>query len=89
SQISALSTQMQRATAGPSALYGTGAPPTYQRSSAIPSGSPLAQPAGDPARAAIDPASAPRASEVKLLSFGGDTGGTGTRMVPGKTTQFT
>jgi conjugal transfer pilus assembly protein TraB len=32
SQISALSTQMQRATAGPSALYGAGAPPTYQRS---------------------------------------------------------
>jgi hypothetical protein len=88
SQISALSTQMQRATAGPSALYGAGAPPTYQRSS-IPSGSPLAQPAGDPARAAIDPASAPRSSEVKLLSFGGDAGGTGTRMVPGKTTQFT
>jgi hypothetical protein len=26
---------------------------------------------------------------VKLLSFGGDAGGTGTRMVPGKTTQFT
>jgi conjugal transfer pilus assembly protein TraB len=87
SQISTLSTQMQRATAGPSALYGAGAPPTYQRSS-IPSGSPLAA-SGDPARAAIDPASAPRSSEVKLLSFGGDAGGTGTRMVPGKTTQFT
>jgi conjugal transfer pilus assembly protein TraB len=44
SQISALSTQMQRATAGPSALYGTGAPPTYQRASSIPSGSPLTPP---------------------------------------------
>ena len=89
SQISALSTQMQRATAGPSALYGTGAPPTYQRSSSIPSGSPLTPPSGDPARSAIDPASAPRSSEVKLLSFGTDAGGTGTRMVPGKATQFT
>jgi conjugal transfer pilus assembly protein TraB len=38
SQISALSTQMQRATAGPSALYGAGAPPTYQRSSSSPAG---------------------------------------------------
>ena len=89
SQISALSTQMQRATAGPSALYGAGAPQTYQRSASVPSGSQLAQPSGDPARSAIDPASAPRSSEVKLLSFGGDAGGTGTRMVPGKTTQFT
>ena len=89
SQISALSTQMQRATAGPSALYGAGAPQTYQRASTIPSGSPLTPGAGDPGRAAIDPASAPRANEVKLLSFGGDAGGTGTRMVPGKTTQFT
>jgi conjugal transfer pilus assembly protein TraB len=89
SQISALSTQMQRATAGPSALYGTGAPPTYQRASSIPSGSPLTPPSGDQVRGAIDPASAPRSSEVKLLSFGGEAGGTGTRMVPGKTTQFT
>jgi conjugal transfer pilus assembly protein TraB len=89
SQISALSTQMQRATAGPSALYGAGAPQTYQRASTIPSGSPLTPGAGDPGRAVIDPASAPRANEVKLLSFGGDAGGTGTRMVPGKTTQFT
>ncbi|WP_255530368.1 hypothetical protein [Novosphingobium sp. NBM11] len=87
SQISALSTQMQRATAGPSALYGAGAPPTYQRSSSIPSGSPLTPPSGDPARSAVDPASGPRPNEVKLLSFGSDAGGTGTRIVPGKTTQ--
>ena len=36
SQVSALSTQVQRATAGPNALYGPGAPATYQRAGTPP-----------------------------------------------------
>ncbi len=85
SQISALSTQMQRATAGPASLYGAGAPGTYQRASGAPQ-----MVAGGPAGA--DPASAVapvRPSEVRLIAFGGDAAGTATRMVPAKTTQYT
>jgi len=84
SQISGLSTQMQRATAGPTALYGTGAPATYQRAGTAPQAIPGAAAGSDPA-GALAPA---RASEVKLLSFG-DAAGTATRIAPGKTTQFT
>jgi len=85
SQISALSTQMQRATAGPSALYGTGAPGTYQRAGTAPQVAGSAPPGVDP------PAVTPpvRPSEVRLIAFGGDASGTATRIVPTKTTQFT
>ena len=57
SQISALSTQMQRATAGPTSLYGAGAPGTYQRSSTAPQLAGVMQPGGDPA-VAVAPAAA-------------------------------
>jgi len=85
SQISALSTQMQRATAGPSALYGAGAPGTYQRAGTAPQVAGSAPVGGDPA--AVAPPVRP--SEVRLISFGGDASGTATRIVPTKTTQFT
>ena len=85
SQISALSTQMQRATAGPTSLYGSGAPGTYQRAGTAPQLAGATQPGGDPA-AMVAPV---RPSEVKLLAFSNDAGGTAARMVPSKTTQFT
>jgi conjugal transfer pilus assembly protein TraB len=85
SQISALSTQMQRATAGPTSLYGAGSPGTYQRAGTAPqAGSPT--PAGGEALAAAAPV---RPSEVRLIAFAGDATGTATRMVPAKTTQYT
>ncbi|OYU34382.1 TrbI/VirB10 family protein [Novosphingobium sp. PASSN1] len=85
SQISALSTQMQRATAGPTSLYGAGAPGTYQRAGTAPQG-----PAGPPAGAEPLASSPPmRPNEVRLIAFIGDASGTATRMVPSKTTQFT
>jgi conjugal transfer pilus assembly protein TraB len=85
SQISALSTQMQRATAGPTSLYGAGAPGTYQRAGTAPQG-----PAGPPAGAEPLASSPPmRPNEVRLIAFSGDASGTATRMVPSKTTQFT
>ena len=85
SQISALSTQMQRATAGPTSLYGGGAPGTYQRAGTAPQG-----PAGPPAGAEPLASSPPmRPNEVRLIAFSGDASGTATRMVPAKTTQFT
>jgi conjugal transfer pilus assembly protein TraB len=85
SQISALSTQMQRVSAGPSAMYGAGAPGTYQRASGAP-------PSGIGGGVGSDPVAslpAARASEVKLLAFGGDTEGTATRITSTKTTQYT
>lgn len=83
SQISALSNQVQRATAGPNALYGPGAPATYQRASTAPSPGTVATSA-TPAAAIPAPV-----SQVKLLAFGGDNGGTASRIVPARTTQFT
>ena len=85
SQISALSTQVQRATAGPTSLYGAGAPGTYQRSGTAPQlGAPV--PPGAEALAAQPQV---RPNEVKLIAFAGDASGTATRIVPTKTTQFT
>lgn len=85
SQISALSTQMQRATAGPTSLYGAGAPGTYQRAGTAPQG-----PAGPPPGAEpLSSSPAMRPNEVRLIAFSGDASGTATRMVPSKTTQFT
>jgi conjugal transfer pilus assembly protein TraB len=68
SQLSALSTQVQRATAGPNALYGTGAPSTYQRAATAPAGS--IAPSG--ASEAASAAPAQRNIEVKLMSFNAD-----------------
>ena len=86
SQVSALSIQVQRATAGPNALYGPGAPATYQRAGTAPA----AAGATGSASAAGTPTSTPtHSSEVKLLAFNGDASGTATRIVPAKTTQFT
>lgn len=85
SQISALSTQMQRATAGPTSLYGAGAPGTYQRAGTAPQG-PAGPPTGAEPLASLPPM---RPNEVRLIAFSGDASGTATRMVPSKTTQFT
>ena len=82
SQVSALSTQVQRATAGPNAMYGPGAPATYQRAGTAPTPGTTGA-AGTPAVAA------PRSSEVKLMAFNSDASGTAARIVPTKTTQFT
>lgn len=85
SQISTISTQMQRATAGPTSLYGPGAPGTYQRAGTAPQVTAGASVPGDQAAA---PAPV-RPSEVRLLAFNGDAAGTGARIVPAKTTQYT
>ena len=85
SQISALSTQVQRATAGPTSMYGAGAPGTYQRAATAPQPGGTVPGSGEPALAAPQV----RPNEVRLIAFAGDAGGTATRMVPSKTTQFT
>ncbi|KUR75347.1 TrbI/VirB10 family protein [Novosphingobium sp. Fuku2-ISO-50] len=82
SQVSALSTQVQRATAGPNAMYGPGAPATYQRAGAAPT-------SGTTGATGTPVVAAPRSSEVKLMAFSGDASGTAARIVPTKTTQFT
>lgn len=84
SQISALSTQVQRATAGPTSMYGAGAPGTYQRAGTAPQLG--AGASGGEAAAAVPQV---RPNEVRLIAFSGDSAGTATRMVPTKSTQFT
>ena len=85
SQVSALSTQVQRATAGPNAMYGPGAPATYQRAGTAPTPGTI----GASGATGTPAVAAPRSSEVKLMAFNGDAGGTAARIVPTKTTQFT
>ena len=85
SQISALSTQVQRATAGPTALYGSGAPATYQRAGTAPQLAGQAAGGGE----AVPAAPIVRPDEVRLIAFGGDASGTATRITPTKATQFT
>ena len=97
SQLSSLSTQVQRATSGPSSLYGAGAPGTYQRAP----GAPFAGAGGGAGMmgaaaggvvgtgAGASPDGSERSNAVKLISFSGDGTGTGSRIAPGKSTQYT
>ncbi len=95
SQLSTLSTQVQRATSGPSSMYGPGAPGTYQRAPGAPGAGPGAGPgasAGGVAGmvgGAAGSEGPERSNAVKLISFTGEGTGTGSKIAPGKSTQYT
>lgn len=85
-QISQLSTQVQRATAGPSAMYGPGGQQAYQRANGA--GAPGA-PGGPGVPGAAGAAPAPaRVKEVRLINFSGDGSGSATRITSTKSTQY-
>lgn len=82
-QLKAALAEAKRApVAGPSGLYGKGAPTTYQASGTAP-GSALAN-AG---AASLPPVTG--TNEIKLVSFEGGNGGTGNRIAPTKATSYT
>jgi len=84
-QITQLSTQVQHAMAGPSAMYGPGGQQAYQRVNGV--GAPAPGAGAGPGAPGGAPAAA-RVKEVRLINFSGDGSGSATRVTSTKTTQY-
>lgn len=76
----ALAAEKSARAAGPSSLYGAGAPQTYR-----PAGQPGLSPATQAAAAAVAPVAPVRGNEIKLVSFSGEAAGTAVKVDKGTT----